>query len=62
MVLAILITSSIWTLILIHVSRISYHQGIWDGAFNHFLPVVRKQMLYYDEHRAQKIFEAEENG
>ena len=37
----------------------NYRQGIWDGAFNHFLPVVKKEMLFYDRCRATKIFEDE---
>lgn len=36
-----------------------YNHGIWDGAFNHFLPIVREQMLRYDERRANAIFTGE---
>lgn len=45
---------------LVWIQRMAYRHGIWDGAFNHFLPVVRKEMIFYDEHRAARIFEAEE--
>lgn len=38
----------------------SYKYGIWEGAFNHFLPVVKKEMMYYDEHRAKQILDGEE--
>ena len=34
----------------------AYRQGIWDGAFNHFLPIVKREMLRYDERRAKMIF------
>ena len=40
-------------------NELNYRHGIWDGAFNHFLPVVRREMIYYDERRAKQIFGAE---
>ena len=43
----------------IYINRINYRHGIWDGAFNHFLPVVQREMLFYDERRARLILEAE---
>ena len=43
----------------IYLQRVSYRCGIWDGAFNHFLPVVRQEMLFYDQRRAEAIFEAD---
>ena len=46
-------------ILMIWSNRIAYRQGIWDGAFNHFLPVVRKEMMFYDKHRAKIIFESE---
>jgi hypothetical protein len=45
--------------LMVWVRYMAYRHGIWDGAFNHFLPVVRKEMLFYDEHRAKAIFERE---
>jgi hypothetical protein len=52
---------AVGTLVLmIWVQSMAYRHGIWDGAFNHFLPVVRREMLYYDEHRAKMIFKAED--
>ncbi len=55
-----LLLEAVLFLILMHWTRtMAYNHGIWDGAFNHFLPHVRKQMLYYDERRAKEIFAAE---
>jgi hypothetical protein len=42
--------------------RIAYRYGIRDGAFNHHLPIVRREMVFYDERRAKAIFEAEDDG
>lgn len=42
--------------------NMAYRHGIWDGAFNHFLPIVRREMLFYDERRAKIIFETENPG
>jgi hypothetical protein len=47
--------------LLIWTRSMAYRHGIWDGAFNHFLPVVRREMMFYDEHRAKAIFEAEDS-
>jgi hypothetical protein len=42
--------------------RIAYRYGIRDGAFNQHLPVVRREMVLYDERRAKAIFEAEDDS
>lgn len=47
-------------ILLIWIRNMAYRHGIWDGAFNHFLPIVRREMIFYDEHRAKIIFEAED--
>lgn len=44
----------------IYTNRINYRCGIWDGAFNHFLPIVKQEMLRYDERRARLILDQEE--
>ncbi len=49
-----------WLALMIWYGRMSYRHGIWDGAFNQFLPIVRKEMIFYDEFRARRIFEREE--
>lgn len=55
-----LVVEAVFFLLLnIYLQRVSYRCGIWDGAFNHFLPIVRREMLFYDEHRAKKILETE---
>ena len=51
-----------WLVLLVWTNRVSYRHGIWDGAFNQFLPVVRREMLFYDERRAREIFETETKG
>ena len=33
-----------WLVLLVWTNRVSYRHGIWDGAFNQFLPVVRREM------------------
>ena len=38
-----------------YANRLAYRHGIWDGAFNHFLPVVRSAMRQYDDRRAEKV-------
>ena len=48
--------------IMVWSGRMAYRHGIWDGAFNHFLPRVRKEMLCYDKHRAEVIFELEDRN
>lgn len=48
-----------WLLLLVWLNDMSYRHGIWDGAFNHFLPKVKKEMLFYDKNRAEKIFKEE---
>ena len=48
-----------FTPIYIWCQNLAYRQGICDGAFNHFLPTVRQEMLRYDKWRAEKIFEKE---
>ncbi len=49
----------VFFVLIFYLNRVNYRCGIWDGAFNHFLPVVQKEMLLYDEHRARKILDAE---
>jgi hypothetical protein len=49
--------SWVFFVVLIWHGRMTYRHGIWDGAFNHFLPVVRREMLFYDKRRAEMIFE-----
>ena len=46
--------------LMIWTRNMAYRHGIWDGAFNHFLPVVRREMLFYDERRAKMILEGED--
>jgi hypothetical protein len=42
--------------------HLRYRNGICDGAFNHFLPVVRREMINYDARRASIIFTMEHEG
>jgi hypothetical protein len=49
----------VFLILLFWIRNIAYRHGIWDGAFNHFLPVVQREMYSYDEHRAAQILEAE---
>lgn len=51
----------LWVVLVGWTNRMSYRHGIWDGAFNHFLPRVRQEMLYYDKFQAERIF-AQEKG
>ena len=51
-----------WLVLLIWTNRTSYRHGIWDGAFNQFLPHVRAEMFRYDRHRAEQIFDAADRG
>lgn len=53
-------SSVFWLFLLIWTRNMAYRHGIWDGAFNHFLPIVRKEMLFYDSYRASKIFNSED--
>ena len=40
------------------ISRhLAYKHGVWDGAFNQFIPYVRKSILEYDERRGAEILE-----
>lgn len=48
-----------WLATMIWTRNMAYRHGIWDGAFNHFLPIVRKEMIFYDERRAAEILERE---
>ncbi len=50
----------LWLIVSIWMRNIAYRHGIWDGAFNHFLPFVREQMKYYDEDRAKRILKADD--
>lgn len=40
-------------------ARANYRCGIWDGAFNHFLPIVQQEMIEYDPYRAAEILAAD---
>lgn len=40
---------------LIYSCHLQYKFGVWDGAFNQFLPHVQKAMREYDERRATDI-------
>jgi hypothetical protein len=55
----LVVASFVWLALLVWTRDMAYRHGIWDGAFNHFLPVVRGEMLFYDRHRAASIFEQE---
>ncbi|MDE2472510.1 MAG: hypothetical protein KGL35_28230 [Bradyrhizobium sp.] len=55
----LLVLSVAWLISLIWTRNMAYRHGIWDGAFNHFLPVVRREMLFYDADRARRILLAE---
>lgn len=55
----LIIEFAVWAVVCIFMQRMAYRHGIWDGAFNHFLPIVKREMYYYDEHRAKKILEDE---
>ena len=50
------LTSAAWAVALAWTQWLSYRHGIWDGAFNQFLPHVRKEMFRYDAERARRIF------
>ena len=45
----------LWVMSLVYIQHFSYVRGIWDGAFNQFLPFVQEQMHLYDPHRAAII-------
>lgn len=49
----------VFLILLIWMRNMAYRHGIWDGAFNHFLPIVRREMHYYDARRAKQILDAE---
>ncbi len=40
---------------LIYSAHLRYRFGVWDGAFNQFLPRVRRYMREYDERKALEI-------
>lgn len=44
----------------LYANRIAYKHGIWDGAFNQFIPHVRKAMFEYDPVVAQIILDERE--
>ena len=56
--LALLVTNGL----LLYVAHVRYEHGIWDGAFNHFLPHVQKAMRAYDDHRTDLTLAAREQG
>jgi hypothetical protein len=41
--------------ILIWHGQMRYRHGIWDGAFNQFLPHVQDAMREYDADRAEQV-------
>ncbi len=43
--------------LLLWSGKMRYEQGIWDGAFNQFLPHVRKAMTEYDADRARRVLD-----
>lgn len=51
-----------WLVSLIWQTHISYTHGIWDGAFNQFLPRVREEIMRYDPHRGKQILEKYDAG
>lgn len=44
------------------VGELRYRAGIWDGAFNRFLPRVQAEMRRYDRDRAERILDADKRG
>lgn len=56
----LVVVSFVYLIILVWHGRMSYRHGIWDGAFNHFLPIVKEEMMRYDSFRTKRIFEAED--
>jgi hypothetical protein len=44
-----------WLITLVWVRNMAYRHGIWDGAFNQFLPIVQREMRWYAPHRAAEI-------
>ena len=55
----LLVEASVAVWFTVWYGEMRYKQGIWDGAFNHFLPAVRKEMYQYDSHRAAQILNSE---
>lgn len=51
----------ITNVVLLYSSHLSYKHGIWDGAFNQFLPYVQRSIFEYDKYRAQLILNANES-
>lgn len=58
----LIVEAGLFAALLAYLQRVSYRCGIWDGAFNHFLPVVRREMLFYDERRAKLILDKEDEA
>lgn len=40
---------------MLYANHLAYEHGVWDGAFNQFLPRVRSAMRKYDPDRAKEI-------
>lgn len=55
----LVIICAAWLIMLAVVQRAAYRCGVWDGAFNHFLPHVRREMRRYNAHKARAILEQE---
>lgn len=52
---AALLASAIWFVAMLVTNHLARKHGIWDGAFNQFLPDVRKAMLEYrPNHKFEK--------
>jgi hypothetical protein len=58
----LLVVMCVMLLVMVYHSIVAYNQGVWDGAFNQFLPRVQKQMLIYDEERALRILGSRHDG
>lgn len=51
--LALLATNGL----LLWSAKMRYEHGVWDGAFNRFIPHVQKAMIDYDADRAFAVLE-----
>jgi hypothetical protein len=46
-----------WLASLRWTAKVNYRYGVWDGAFNRFLPCVREHMRTYDPYLAAQILD-----
>ena len=51
------VEAGVFLALIVYLNRVNYRCGIWDGAFNHFLPIVQKEMRFYDARRASLILD-----